>query len=177
MARYLDADRFRARLEEMQESLTQSARERHEADGADDPTALRMDGGVANLHLLLTQLHHFEVDPSKPKQTPIKDMRPPAKSKVRRMDPGTSFSAALAQTPEKTRGLYIAIRQILDRKPMTDEELLALFQSKHKSVTPSGVRSRRAELVDAGWVRDSGEKRLTAAGSPSIVWEAVPPLV
>lgn len=174
MTTYLDGDRFRARLEEMQESLVQSARERHEADGENDPTALRMDGGVANLHLLLTQLHHYEVTPGQQRKTPIKDMRPSAKAKVRRYDPGTSFSAALLQTPEKSRGLYTAIRQILERKPMTDEELLALFQSRGKSVTPSGVRSRRAELVDAGWLRDSGEKRPTAAGNPSIVWEATP---
>ena len=173
---YLDGDRLRARLEEMQESLIQSARERHEADGENDPTALRMDGGVANLHLLLTQLRNFEVTPGQ-RKTPIKDMHPSAKAKVRRYDPGTSFSAALSQTPEKSRGLYMAIRQILARKPMTDEELLALFQSRSKSVTPSGVRSRRAELVDAGWLRDSGEKRPTAAGNTSIVWEATPDVV
>ena len=35
-------------------------------------------------------------------------------------------------------------------------------------------QSRRAELVDAGWLRDSGEKRPTAAGNPSIDWEATP---
>lgn len=176
MTTYLDGDRLRSWLEDQRETLLQSARERHDADGSDDPTALRMDGGVANMTVILNQLHGFEVTPGK-SRTSIKDIRTPVKAKVRRYDPGTSFAAALSQTPDKTRGLYMAIRAVLARKPMTDEELLALFQSRSKSVTPSGVRSRRAELVEAGWVRDSGQKRPTAAGHLSIVWEASPDVV
>lgn len=177
MARYLDADRFRARLEEMQESLTQSARERHEADGADDPTALRMDGGVANLHLLLTQLHHFEVDPSKPKQTPIKDIRVPDKLKVRRRAPGTSWEAAHAQTSERSQPLYKAIYLVLSRKgPMNDDELrrvLAPVLEKY-SYAPEGVTMRRGELVKAGWVRATDLRRSGDSGALMTVWEAVP---
>jgi hypothetical protein len=54
--------------------------------------------------------------------------------------------------------------------PMTDEELHAFLKNKNFIHTTSGLRTRRSELADAGWVRDSGNKRPTTAGSPAIIW-------
>lgn len=167
----IDGDRLREWLESQRESLAQSAEGRHAADGPDDHTALRMDGGVASLFLVINQLDNFQVARTR---TPIREMSVPTEHKVRRHDPGTSFDSALLQTPEKSRRLYIAIHMLLSRKPMTDDEVIAVMERRQFPHTASGVRARRSELVKAGWVRDSGTKRSSAAGHPSIVWEAVP---
>lgn len=93
----------------------------------------------------------------------------------------TSWEAALLQTPERTAPLYRAIYQALLDAPMTDEELLAEL-SRYLPVSPSGCRTRRAELVNAGWVEedrdDSGQvvKRRGSTGTLRIVWAAVPAL-
>lgn len=50
--------------------------------------------------------------------------------------------------------------------PMTDEELLA----QGDYISPSGVRSRRAELVAKGLLEFSGEFGLTKAGRRSRIW-------
>ncbi len=172
MTHYLDGDRLVSWLEEQRNLLAESAKERHEADGPDDHTALRMDGGVANMTMILNQLRGFVVKPGESK-TPIKDIRTPAKAKVRRNDPGTSFQAAIGQSPKATSRLYGAIYAILTAQPMTDDRLLFYMGRSSVPHTPSGVRSRRNELVEAGWVRDSGKKAPSDAGQPSIVWEAV----
>lgn len=170
MAEYIDVERFRTWLRETQTTLIESARERREADGEDDPTVLRMDGGVANMHIVLTALDGFIEN-----KIPMQSIRTPVKAKVRRRDPQTSWDAAISQSPEATQRLYAAIHRVLTvRGPMTDDELLHTFERLKFAHTPSGVRSRRKELVEAGWIRDSGTKRSSDAGSPSIVWEAVP---
>lgn len=171
MPRLIDAERLETWLRETQTTLINTANERREADGEDDPTVLRMDGGVANLHLVLTSLRNFEVGETR---TPIHEISTPVKAKVRRNDPDTSWDAAVSQAPDKTRRLYVAIhRVLLARGPMTDDELLHSFDTLRFTHTPSGVRSRRKELAEAGWVRDTGDKRPSNAGSPSIVWAAV----
>lgn len=104
-----------------------------------------------------------------------------AKHRLRHRDPETSFWAACAVTPEHARELYRYIRATLSYNTriggLTDEELLAVMARPGQvsfEYTPSGVRSRRAELVDAGWVKDSGLKRKLASGRQGIVWEFVP---
>jgi hypothetical protein len=61
---------------------------------------------------------------------------------------------------------------------MTDEEL---FTSYSKAVaaglapmaSPSGVRSRRAELVVLGFVEDTGTRRKLMSGRNAIVWKQI----
>lgn len=89
---------------------------------------------------------------------------------VRRRDPDTSWHAASAQTEGKRAELQRAIyHTLIAHGPLTHEQLVEL----QPSATPSGVRSRCAELVTAGWVVDSGARRRTRAGGPAIVWRAV----
>ena len=132
----------------------------------------RIVGAITSLKKIREQLPSMSE-----RRKPIREISVPTKHKLRRNDPSTSFSAALSQSPEKSRGLYMAIHAILERKALTDEELVGIFEEAGKEVTPSGVRSRRAELTDAGWLRDSGQKRDTKSGHPSIVWEAVPSVI
>lgn len=89
---------------------------------------------------------------------------------VRRRDPDTSWEAASRQTEGNRARLQRRIyARLLVDGPMTHEELheLLWFES------PSGVRSRCSELVEAGWVVDSGERGRTATGGSSIMWRAV----
>lgn len=94
-----------------------------------------------------------------------------------------SFEAAVRQTKGKRAELYNSIMDRLSKLgPMTDAEILRRVADWHDHpVTPSGVRSRRNELVLAGWVTelrdDDGApvKKRNANGSPCQVWRAVTP--
>jgi len=102
------------------------------------------------------------------------------KTRVQRNGQDTSWDAALLQTRERTAVLYRRIRAAL-HEPMTDEELEAYLRGQfpQMGLTPSGVRSRRNELVLTGWVTkaraEDGQvlKRQGSTGSPRIVWRAV----
>jgi hypothetical protein len=52
---------------------------------------------------------------------------------------------------------------------MTDEQIVNRFASMNIAASPSGIRSRRAELVRAGKVVEHGEST-TAAGNVCSVW-------
>lgn len=94
-----------------------------------------------------------------------------------------SFEAAVRQTKGKRAELYARImHHLTEAGPLTDEQLLShIGLLDRKPATPSGVRSRRNELVLAGWVTelrdDDGApvKKRNANGSPCQVWRAVAP--
>ena len=103
------------------------------------------------------------------------------RSRVQMWGRDTSWDAALLQTPERTAPLYRTIYAVLMQLgPMTDEELLTAVLARMPA-SPSGCRTRRAELVAAGWVTeardDAGavQKRRGTGGTARIVWAAVPP--
>ena len=175
MTHYLDGDRLVSWLEEQRNLLAESAKERHEADGPDDHTALRMDGGVANMTMILNQIRGFVVKPGESK-TPIKDIRTPAKAKVRRNDPGTSWEAATQHSPGRSKRLYEAIYRLLSRiGPMTDDELRKQMTRRgFEFHAAESVTKRRGELRDAGWVRATEQRRKSDDGGMMTVWEAVP---
>jgi hypothetical protein len=52
---------------------------------------------------------------------------------------------------------------------MTDEQIVNRFASMGIAASPSGIRSRRAELCRAGKVLEVGESK-TAAGNTCSVW-------
>ena len=93
-----------------------------------------------------------------------------------------SFEAANLQTTGKRAVLYGYIMQALrEDGPLTDEQLRITVESFGLKTTPSGVRSRRNELVLAGWVTEERDadgapiKRRGMSGSPCQVWRAVAP--
>lgn len=62
---------------------------------------------------------------------------------------------------------------------LSDEELYAHYcrymaTGDAPMASISGVRSRRAELTDEGYLRDSGRKSKTASGRSAIIWTSVP---
>ena len=91
-------------------------------------------------------------------------------------DPETSHEAA--SSVSDISETQIIIRALLAGYPMTDEELIRSYQNAvEQKIAPmaseSGIRSRRAELVDRGLVRDSGRFGTTRSGRRSKIWEAV----
>lgn len=87
---------------------------------------------------------------------------------ARTTDPETSHEAAQSIT-----NITPLKQEILQRlmTPMTDADLIAVIRNGSRLlVTESGVRSRRAELVQAGLVKDTGERVKLATGRSAIVW-------
>lgn len=94
---------------------------------------------------------------------------------TRRGDPETSHVAA-----HNVKGIRASHRRVIQlfRRfgPMTDQEALGAAISDGWRVSPSGLRSRRAEVTPprGRGIRDSGLKRKTEMGFDSIVWELDP---
>jgi hypothetical protein len=90
---------------------------------------------------------------------------------ARRSDPETSWQAARSVDPLKLRATQREILWVLRNwGPLTDEEIAVLVGPDSQS--PSGLRTRRRELVDAGLVVDTGRRRKSRSGRAMIVWAA-----
>lgn len=96
--------------------------------------------------------------------------------RARDTDPETSHEAAASVEP-KLRQAQTDILGLFRRHSdhrMTDEALVSLANAwlpLDRLQSPSGVRTRRAELVRAGLIRDSGERVKGSTGRRMIVWE------
>jgi hypothetical protein len=103
-------------------------------------------------------------------QPSLFDQRP----RARWSDPLTSHQAAASVT--RMRRSQAAVLAVLrEEGPATDEEIAARYRTPPRPMqSPSGLRTRRAELVEAGLVRDSGERRRLPSGRLGIVWEVTP---
>lgn len=100
------------------------------------------------------------------------DLRPSA----RNSDPDTSHAAAHAVTRQAQSALHSAILEALQvYGPQNDEGIAYLLAEHYPEVmsSPSGIRSRRSELVRLGLVVDTGTMLPTARGRASVVWQAV----
>jgi hypothetical protein len=60
------------------------------------------------------------------------------------------------------------VYRLLQLSPLTDDELCGFLPDQH----PGSVSKRRADLVAARMVRDSGLRRRTRRGRGAIVWDA-----
>lgn len=92
---------------------------------------------------------------------------------ARRNDPATAHQAAdSVQNINETKGCILYLLQ----DPMTDQELVQRYKEAEHSwlgtppASESGIRSRRAELVKAGLVFDTGQRRVLPSGRKAIVW-------
>jgi len=88
---------------------------------------------------------------------------------ARNSDPETSHAAAASVNVRESQ---MVVFSLLTSEPATDEELFSRAVASGIRISPSGCRTRRSELVRIGWVEDTGERRLTAAGRQTIVWRA-----
>lgn len=101
--------------------------------------------------------------------------------RARSTDPETSHAAAASVAARDLRESHRAIADLLEANPggLTDERLVDLYLGSEREPyqSPSGIRTRRDELVQAGLVRDSGRKATLSTGRRGIVWERVHPPV
>lgn len=92
-------------------------------------------------------------------------------ARARTTDPETSHQAAAS-----VRDLRATQREVLDliRRfgPLTDERLVSLAAIDHVRQSPSGLRSRRSELVALGLVEWTGEYEPLDSGRNARVWGA-----
>jgi hypothetical protein len=90
---------------------------------------------------------------------------------ARRTDPATSHAAARSVGDTGTIRARI-LELIRTEGPVTDEELVELIERRHPgTATPSGIRTRRKELVDMGYLEDSGQRDTTRAGRQAAIWQ------
>jgi hypothetical protein len=101
---------------------------------------------------------------------------PDTQARARRTDPSTSHAAAatIDDLPKRQREVLDVFHRWSGG--MTDVQLLERYDAvvrlaSKRRQSPSGVRSRRAELVAQGFVRDSGRKRKLPSGRMAVVWE------
>lgn len=87
---------------------------------------------------------------------------------ARTTDPETSHAAA--RSVKNLTEIKIKILEVLET-PQTDHDLVFNIRATTDwLVSESGVRSRRAELVQAGLVEDSGSRVKLPTGRYAIVW-------
>lgn len=94
---------------------------------------------------------------------------------ARTTDPLTSHLAALSVANIEATKLVI---KFLLMSPKTDQELIDEYMTgaqlgKWPKASESGIRTRRSELVEAGEVEATGEKRKTESGRFANVWAMV----
>lgn len=90
-------------------------------------------------------------------------------AKVRHDAQETSRLAALQVTPKTGTLRAAALRAVVAAawRGLTDDELCASIGR-----SPNSVRPRRVELVEGGFIIDSGLRRPSNYGNASIVWIA-----
>lgn len=88
---------------------------------------------------------------------------------ARKTDPTTSHEAA-AQVDNLTATKQAILKAL--NHPRTDVDLISAYKSLYGApvASESGIRSRRAELVAAGLVQDTGARVKLASGRNAIVW-------
>jgi len=59
---------------------------------------------------------------------------------------------------------------ILSEGPLTDTDLYLTYRLRFGLISPSGLRTRRSELVAVGKVVDTGARNTLASGRKSIIW-------
>jgi len=88
---------------------------------------------------------------------------------ARSTDPSTSWEAARSvQNITEHQGEVLAAYR--GRKDMADEDLVLNLQRSGSRQSPSGIRTRRAELVALGLLADTGDRVVGSTGRRMILW-------
>lgn len=77
---------------------------------------------------------------------------------------------AIAPVAGTLRARVLEVHQVAEEHGLTDEEGIDVT-----GMSASTYRPRRVELVDDGWLRESGVTRPTRSGRQAVVWVATSP--
>ncbi len=94
---------------------------------------------------------------------------------ARATDPETSHEAAASLTSDRLReSQYAVLDALIDHGPICDADLVDAYMMHGYAPrqSPSGIRTRRKELVALGKVRAAGHTVLSS-GRRAIVWEVL----
>lgn len=92
-------------------------------------------------------------------------------ARARTMDPETSHAAAASLSIEQLRASQREVYDLfLLNGDMTDEQVADVAVIRGVKQSPSGLRTRRKELVEGGMLEDSGRRASLRSGRSSIVW-------
>jgi len=90
---------------------------------------------------------------------------------ARNSDPWTSHAAARSLDVERLRETQKAVLACFVKQGnMCHEQLVERYGHGPPLQSVSGLRTRCHELVDAGYLRDSGDTIVLASGRSSIIW-------
>ena len=101
------------------------------------------------------------------------------RANARNSDPDTSHAAAESISSERIRKSQSAVLSCLKQQgPRHDALLISDYEAQQAEQgwpkqSPSGIRTRRSELVARGFVADSGGRQRLARGRMAIVWVAL----
>lgn len=105
------------------------------------------------------------------------EFRPYDDSYARSGDPETSQQAALSANKVIARQIRARMVELLRMHDGMGGEELELRMTRDpflgEWITPSGLRTRRAQMVREGIIRDSGRRNITRTNRTEIVWELV----
>ena len=95
---------------------------------------------------------------------------------ARKTDIETSHEAAASV--KNITATQQAIMKLIQLQPMTDQRLVEFYTAQIRKgavkdfprASESGIRSRRAELVDRGILKDSGAREKLESGRSAVVW-------
>ena len=77
-------------------------------------------------------------------------------------------STAALNSVHVKHGQALVLRAFLNWGPSTDEEIYAVITG----ISPSGARSRRAELVRGGLIEPTGNTKKLSSGRLGTIWQA-----
>lgn len=91
---------------------------------------------------------------------------------ARRGDPESSFESAMSIS-DLTGKQQIVLEILRGGGPMCDEQIYDALWDAGYRMSPSGARTRRAELVNRGLVRFSGKHCILKSKRRSRIWSSV----
>jgi DNA integrity scanning protein DisA with diadenylate cyclase activity len=91
---------------------------------------------------------------------------------ARTTDPQTSHDAAksVSEVSKTKEAILDLLLQHQSDMQLVANYIKLVTQNKAPRASESGIRSRRAELVKLGFVKDTGKRDLSASNRQMIVW-------
>ncbi len=106
--------------------------------------------------------------PSLPWDRPPVDRAAPGKYQQQGQSSSSRIAAERVRPRSGTQRAKV-LHLLMYEGPMTDEEM-----QERLVMSANTQRPRRVELVQQGWVRDSGLRRPTSTGQDAVVWTFIP---